>query len=160
MRKIGDQAYFCDGRRLFIGQGPDRSSLGGSCSRPARGHAEVRSLHQCRPRAQWNPFQHGEVFVTEDGAETDSGYWPLRALLDVNLSGAANDHRPGVFHGHFQGASRRIPATRSVLFLISPTKSRTSCVVRLSLDENGERPDVIITEIGGTVGDIECSRSL
>ncbi|GMA37351.1 hypothetical protein GCM10025876_35550 [Demequina litorisediminis] len=57
-----------------------------------------------------NPFQHGEVFVTDDGAETDLDIGHYERFLDVKALGIVQrDDRPGVFAGHRQGASRRVP---------------------------------------------------
>ena len=57
-----------------------------------------------------NPFQHGEVFVTEDGAETDLDVGHYERFLDRNLSGIGEcHHRAGVFVGDRQGAPRRVP---------------------------------------------------
>ncbi|MFD2123318.1 hypothetical protein ACFSNO_34325 [Streptomyces cirratus] len=57
-----------------------------------------------------NPFQHGEVFVTNDGAETDLDIGHYERFLDVDLDGSANvTTRPGLLAGHRQGAARRVP---------------------------------------------------
>ena len=57
-----------------------------------------------------NPFQHGEVFVTEDGAETDLDIGHYERFLDVDLDRLRErDHRPGLLGGDRQGAPRRVP---------------------------------------------------
>ena len=57
-----------------------------------------------------NPFQHGEVFVTDDGAETDLDIGHYERFLDVNLDGSGQRHdRAGLQPGHRQGAARRVP---------------------------------------------------
>lgn len=57
-----------------------------------------------------NPFQHGEVFVTEDGAETDLDIGHYERFLDVPLTASANvTNRPGLLARHRQGAARRVP---------------------------------------------------
>ena len=57
-----------------------------------------------------NPFQHGEVFVTEDGAETDLDVGHYERFLDRDLHGQAQrHHRPGLLDGDRQGAPRRVP---------------------------------------------------
>ena len=54
-----------------------------------------------------NPFQHGEVFVTDDGAETDLDIGHYERFLDRDLAGVGERHdRSGVLHGHRQGAAR------------------------------------------------------
>ena len=57
-----------------------------------------------------NPFQHGEVFVTDDGAETDLDIGHYERFLDTNLVRVRQRHdRAGLLHGHRQGAPRRLP---------------------------------------------------
>ena len=99
-----------------------------------------------------NPIQHGEVFVTDDGAETDLDLGHYERFTDATLSQSSNTtagrvylsvlnkEREGGFHG---GTVQVIPnITEEILRRML-----------LSTDETGA--DVIITEIGGTVGDIE-----
>ena len=57
-----------------------------------------------------NPFQHGEVFVTDDGAETDLDIGHYERFLDTDLHGIGQrHHRPGLLDGDRQGAPRRVP---------------------------------------------------
>ena len=57
-----------------------------------------------------NPFQHGEVFVTDDGAETDLDIGHYERFLDINLDQAANvTTGPDLLDRHRQGAPRRVP---------------------------------------------------
>ena len=57
-----------------------------------------------------NPFQHGEVFVTDDGAETDLDIGHYERFLDINLEPGRERHdRPGLLDGDRQGAARRVP---------------------------------------------------
>ena len=57
-----------------------------------------------------NPFQHGEVFVTEDGAETDLDIGHYERFLDVEFDRLRErHHRPGLLGGHRQGAARGVP---------------------------------------------------
>ena len=99
-----------------------------------------------------NPFQHGEVFVTEDGAETDLDIGHYERFLDVNLSGAANA-TTGQVYSTVIAKERRGEYLGDTVHITDEIKN----VMRRQAqpDENGNRPDVIITEIGGTVGDIE-----
>lgn len=100
-----------------------------------------------------NPFQHGEVFVTDDGAETDLDIGHYERFLDINLNSAAN-----VTTG--QAYSRVIAKERSGEYLgdtvqvIPHITDELKRRMRLQA-EMEPKPDVIITEIGGTVGDIE-----
>ena len=97
-----------------------------------------------------NPYQHGEVFVTEDGAETDLDLGHYERFTDVNLtrhssvtsgqvySTVIQREREGGYHG---GTVQIIPHITDEL------KARIRRV--------GEEAEIVITEIGGTVGDIE-----
>jgi CTP synthase len=100
-----------------------------------------------------NPFQHGEVFVTEDGAETDLDIGHYERFLDINLSQAANV-TTGQIYSEVIAKERRgeyLGDTVQVIPHITDEIKR-----RMRLQSHDEpRPDVIITEIGGTVGDIE-----
>ena len=103
-----------------------------------------------------NPFQHGEVFVTEDGAETDLDIGHYERFLDVNLSGAANA-TTGQVYSTVIAKERRGEYLGDTVQVIPHITDEIKNVMRRQAqpDENGDRPDVIITEIGGTVGDIE-----
>ena len=98
-----------------------------------------------------NPFQHGEVFVTDDGAETDLDIGHYERFLDTNLHGSANVTTGQVY-------SRVIARERRGEYL-----GETVQVIPHITNEIKERiramaaPDVdlVITEVGGTVGDIE-----
>ncbi|MEH3129054.1 MAG: CTP synthase [Mycolicibacterium neoaurum] len=103
-----------------------------------------------------NPFQHGEVFVTEDGAETDLDVGHYERFLDRDLSGSANVTTGQVYstviakerRGEYLGDTVQViphitdEIKRRILEMAEP-------------DAQGNRPDIVITEIGGTVGDIE-----
>ncbi len=98
-----------------------------------------------------NPFQHGEVFVTDDGAETDLDIGHYERFLDTNLHGSANVTTGQVY-------SRVIARERRGEYL-----GETVQVIPHITNEIKERiramaaPDIdlVITEVGGTVGDIE-----
>src|ERR687889_772902 len=99
-----------------------------------------------------SPYQHGEVFVTEDGAETDLDLGHYERFTDANTSRASNVTAGGVYHsvirrerrGDYLGATVQV-----VPHITDEIKSRIKLI--------GEQTDVdvVITEIGGTVGDIE-----
>ena len=99
-----------------------------------------------------SPFQHGEVYVTDDGAETDLDLGHYERFLDVNMT-KANNTTTGQVYNEVITKERRgdyLGATVQVIpHITDEIKKR---LVRLS--ELGEY-DIIITEIGGTVGDIE-----
>lgn len=98
-----------------------------------------------------NPFQHGEVFVTEDGAETDLDIGHYERFLDVNLSKKANVTTGQVYseviakerRGEFLGDTVQV-----IPHITNEIKSRIRAMA-------SDDVDVVITEIGGTVGDIE-----
>ena len=103
-----------------------------------------------------NPFQHGEVFVTEDGAETDLDIGHYERFLDVNLSGAANA-TTGQVYSTVIAQERRGEYLGDTVQVIPHITDEIKRVMRAQAvpDSEGNAPDVIITEIGGTVGDIE-----
>lgn len=100
-----------------------------------------------------NPYQHGEVFVTDDGAETDLDLGHYERFIDESLTQAANVTSGRVYwtvisrerKGEYLGATIQV-----IPHITNEIKRR---MLEVSLSENA--PDVVITEIGGTVGDIE-----
>lgn len=102
-----------------------------------------------------SPYQHGEVYVTEDGAETDLDVGHYERFVDENLTQYANV-TTGRIYQHVLDKERRgdyLGQTVQVIpHITNEIKERITKIETL----NGEnRPDVVITEIGGTVGDIE-----
>ena len=99
-----------------------------------------------------NPFQHGEVFVTDDGAETDLDLGHYERFIDVSL-GKANNVTTGMVYFSVITKERRgdyLGGTVQVVpHITNEIKDR---IRRVTKDENF---DVVICEIGGTVGDIE-----
>jgi CTP synthase len=99
-----------------------------------------------------SPFQHGEVFVTEDGAETDLDIGHYERFIDENLSRAAN-HTAGAVWDRVLRKERKgeyLGSTVQVIpHITNEIKARIRSVARAT------DTDVVITEIGGTVGDIE-----
>ncbi|WP_111512262.1 CTP synthase [Mycobacterium kyogaense] len=103
-----------------------------------------------------NPFQHGEVFVTEDGAETDLDVGHYERFLDRNLTGYANVTTGQVYssviakerRGEYLGDTVQV-----IPHITDEIKNRVLAMAEP--DADGNRPDVVITEVGGTVGDIE-----
>lgn len=99
-----------------------------------------------------NPYQHGEVFVTDDGAETDLDLGHYERFTDVNLSQSSNTTAGRVYlsilnkerEGGFNGGTVQV---------IPNVTDEIRRRMMLAAEETGA--DVIITEIGGTVGDIE-----
>lgn len=100
-----------------------------------------------------NPFQHGEVFVTDDGAETDLDIGHYERFLDINLSQAANV-TTGQIYSTVIAKERRGEYLGDTVQVIPHITDEIKRRMRLQATET-PKPDVIITEIGGTVGDIE-----
>jgi len=98
-----------------------------------------------------NPFQHGEVFVTDDGTETDLDVGHYERFLDIRLPGSANVTTGQIYssviakerHGDYLGDTVQV-----IPHITNEIKSRI-------MDMGGPDVDVVITEVGGTVGDIE-----
>jgi CTP synthase len=108
-----------------------------------------------------NPFQHGEVFVTEDGAETDLDVGHYERFLDTDLVGSANVTTGQIYssviakerRGEYLGDTVQV-----IPHITNEIKSRIRAMAMPVSPAAGEEPvapHVVITEIGGTVGDIE-----
>ena len=100
-----------------------------------------------------NPFQHGEVFVTDDGAETDLDIGHYERFLNINLDRAANV-TTGQIYSRVIERERRGEYLGDTVQVIPHITDEIKRRMRLQA-ELEPAPDVIITEIGGTVGDIE-----
>jgi CTP synthase len=103
-----------------------------------------------------NPFQHGEVFVTEDGAETDLDVGHYERFLDRSLSGKANV-TTGQVYSAVIAKERRGEYLGDTVQVIPHVTNEIKQRIRAMADpdESGRVPDVVITEVGGTVGDME-----
>ncbi|OUD97231.1 CTP synthase [Clavibacter michiganensis subsp. michiganensis] len=100
-----------------------------------------------------NPFQHGEVFVTDDGAETDLDIGHYERFLDIELDQAANV-TTGQIYSEVIAKERRGEYLGDTVQVIPHITDEIKRRMRLQASDEPQ-PDVIITEIGGTVGDIE-----
>ncbi|PRZ02574.1 CTP synthase [Isoptericola sp. CG 20/1183] len=98
-----------------------------------------------------NPFQHGEVFVTEDGAETDLDIGHYERFLDIELPASSNV-TTGQVYSRVIAKERRGEYLGDTVQVIPHITDEIKLRMR---DQAGPDVDVIITEIGGTVGDIE-----
>ena len=98
-----------------------------------------------------NPFQHGEVFVTDDGAETDLDIGHYERFLDTDLHGSANVTTGQVYSSVIAKERRGEYLGDTVQVIPHVTNEIKSRIRRMA----GPDVDVVITEIGGTVGDIE-----
>jgi len=103
-----------------------------------------------------NPFQHGEVFVTEDGAETDLDIGHYERFLDRALGRNANVTTGQVYSAVIAKERRGEYLGDTVQVIPHITDEIKSRILAMSEPaQDGRPPDVVITEIGGTVGDIE-----
>ncbi|GGN21673.1 CTP synthase [Lentzea pudingi] len=103
-----------------------------------------------------NPFQHGEVFVTDDGAETDLDIGHYERFLARDLSGEANV-TTGQVYSEVIAKERRGEYLGDTVQVIPHITDEIKRRIRAMAepDADGITPDVVITEVGGTVGDIE-----
>ena len=98
-----------------------------------------------------NPFQHGEVFVTDDGAETDLDIGHYERFLDRSLEGSANI-TTGQIYSAVIAKERRGEYLGETVQVIPHITNEIKDAIKAMAKED---VDVVITEIGGTVGDIE-----
>src|SRR6185437_5665945 len=98
------------------------------------------------------PFQHGEVYVTEDGAETDLDIGHYERFIDENLSRNAN-HTAGAIWDRVIRKERKGEYLGSTVQVIPHITNEIKERIRSATDATDS--DVVVTEIGGTVGDIE-----
>lgn len=137
-----------------LGKGITAASLG----RLLRNRGLKVTIQKCDPYINvdpgtMSPYQHGEVFVTSDGAETDLDLGHYERFIDINLN-ANSSVTTGKIYSSVINKERRgeyLGATVQVIpHITNEIKER---IFQAGRDGN---PDVVITEIGGTVGDIEC----
>ena len=153
-----DKVYFCDGRR---GQQRRQRDHDGQPGRLLRNRGFRVTLQKLDPylnvdAGTMNPYQHGEVFVTEDGAETDLDLGHYERFVDIELTRLASVTTGSVYRtviakerlGDYLGATvQMIPQFSGEI------KERVRAAAK---GEDGEPDrDVVIAEVGGTVGDIE-----
>ncbi|MDD9371162.1 MAG: CTP synthase [Acidimicrobiales bacterium] len=98
-----------------------------------------------------NPFEHGEVFVTDDGGETDLDLGHYERFIDESLSRGSNATTGSIYSAVLAAERRGDYLGKTVQVIPHITDEIKRRITRLS----GDDVDVVITEIGGTVGDIE-----
>ncbi len=99
-----------------------------------------------------SPYQHGEVFVTEDGAETDLDLGHYERFIDLNLTRNSNVTTGRIYWSVISKERRGEYLGATVQVIPHITNEIKSWAYRIAQDS---APEVVITEIGGTVGDIE-----
>ena len=98
-----------------------------------------------------NPFEHGEVFVTDDGGETDLDLGHYERFIDENLHRDSNATTGSIYQSVIAKERRGDFLGKTVQVIPHITDEIKDRILRLATDE----VDVVITEVGGTVGDIE-----
>ncbi|WP_281434291.1 CTP synthase [Kocuria flava] len=152
--KVTRQIFVTGGVASSLGKGLTASSLGMLLR--ARGLSVT--MQKLDPYLNvdpgtMNPFQHGEVFVTDDGAETDLDIGHYERFLDENLDASANVTTGQVYSTVIAKERRGEYLGDTVQVIPHITDELKNRMRRRA--EGEDRPDIIITEIGGTVGDIE-----
>lgn len=99
-----------------------------------------------------SPYQHGEVFVTDDGAETDLDLGHYERFIDINLSQRSNVTSGRIYQTVISRERKGDYLGGTVQVIPHVTNAIKEQVFRVGQEVNA---DVVITEIGGTVGDIE-----
>ena len=99
-----------------------------------------------------SPYQHGEVFVTDDGAETDLDLGHYERFIDENLSKASNVTTGKVYQAVINKERKGEYLGSTIQVIPHITNEIKDRVLRVGRNDNA---DIVITEIGGTVGDIE-----
>jgi CTP synthase len=103
-----------------------------------------------------NPFQHGEVFVTNDGAETDLDIGHYERFLDTDLGQIANVTTGQVYSSVIAKERRGDYLGDTVQVIPHITNEIKDRILAMGgVQSDGQHVDVVITEVGGTVGDIE-----
>jgi CTP synthase len=151
------QIFVTGGVASSLGKGLTASSLG----HLLRGRGLKVAMQKLDPYLNvdpgtMNPFQHGEVYVTADGAETDLDIGHYERFLDVELDRTANV-TTGQVYSAVIAKERRGEYLGDTVQVIPHITDEIKARMRAQATQAGPAgpPDVIITEIGGTVGDIE-----
>ena len=136
-----------------IGKGITAASIG----RILRSYGVDVTAIKIDPYLNWdsgtlNPYQHGEVFVTEDGMETDLDLGHYERFLDVNLSGKSNI-TTGKVYSSVIDHERKGDYLGSCVQIIPHITNKIKDMVRKIARES--QAEVVLVEVGGTVGDIE-----
>lgn len=156
-RKVPNHIFVTGGVVSSLGKGLTASSLGSLL----RSRGLCVAMQKLDPYINvdpgtMNPFQHGEVFVTYDGAETDLDIGHYERFLNVELSGNANSTTGQVYKNVLAKERRGEYLGDTVQVIPHITDEIKERMRSQAYPENdADIPDVIITEIGGTVGDIE-----
>jgi CTP synthase len=100
-----------------------------------------------------SPYEHGEVFVLEDGAETDLDLGAYERFIDENLSQSSNLTSGQVYQSVINRERRGDYLGKTIQVIPHVTNQIKAGILNVTKDN---QPDIVIVEVGGTVGDIEC----
>jgi CTP synthase len=157
--KIGTptkHVFVTGGVASSLGKGLTASSLGSLLrSRGLRVTMQKLDPYLNVDPGTMNPFQHGEVFVTDDGAETDLDIGHYERFLDTNLSQIANVTTGQVYSNVIAKERRGDYLGDTVQVIPHITNEIKERILAMGTSVDGDPVDVVITEVGGTVGDIE-----
>ena len=149
---ISKQVFVTGGVASSLGKGLTASSLGNLLTaRGLRVTMQKLDPYLNVDPGTMNPFQHGEVFVTNDGAETDLDIGHYERFLDRDLEGFANVTTGQVYSTVIAKERRGEYLGDTVQVIPHITNEIKSRIMAMHSDD----VDVVITEVGGTVGDIE-----
>src|SRR6059036_254044 len=138
-----------------LGKGVAASSIG--CLLESRGFKV--NIQKCDPYLNvdpgtMSPFQHGEVFVTEDGAETDLDLGHYERFTDVKM-GKRNNFTTGQIYESVIRKERRGDYLGGTVQVIPHITDEIKSWIQTAAEINGAEAEVCVVEVGGTVGDIE-----
>jgi CTP synthase len=151
-RQTPKHIFVTGGVASSLGKGLTASSLGNLLSaRGLRVTMQKLDPYLNVDPGTMNPFQHGEVFVTDDGAETDLDVGHYERFLDTDLHGSANV-TTGQVYSRVIAKERRGEYLGDTVQVIPHITNEIKDRIRAMATDD---VDVVITEVGGTVGDIE-----
>ncbi|WIK65433.1 CTP synthase [Gleimia hominis] len=162
---ISRSSAHADTKYVFV-TGGVVSSLGKGLSAASLGHLLIArglkvTMQKLDPYLNvdpgtMNPYEHGEVFVTEDGAETDLDLGHYERFLDRCLTQESNVTTGRIYSDVIARERRGGYLGRTIQVIPHITDEIKKHILAMSApDQDGNTPDVVICEIGGTIGDIE-----
>ena len=150
--KVAKHVFVTGGVASALGKGLTASSLGRLLKmRGLRVTMQKLDPYINVDPGTMNPFEHGEVFVTDDGGETDLDLGHYERFIDENLTRSSNATTGSIYQAVLAAERRGDYLGRTVQVIPHVTDEIKRRVQRITTDD----VDVVITEVGGTVGDIE-----
>ena len=150
--KVAKHVFVTGGVASALGKGLTASSLGRLLKmRGLRVTMQKLDPYINVDPGTMNPFEHGEAFVTDDGGETDLDLGHYERFIDENLTRSSNATTGSIYQAVLAAERRGDYLGRTVQVIPHVTDEIKRRVQRITTDD----VDVVITEVGGTVGDIE-----